>query len=217
MSYPPAPWTLQGYALQTLQFVDNTRALPFIPSELKIISMLPGKTLGGVYLASYGPGSVLEYNELIVATALVRYSGRSAGFWISHIYVDSNDSMAGGQEIWGLPKELAQFTWEKDKQHRIVVRQGDRQLCTLSHGRQRWLWQQRLTMPSFSVLGSELFFFKGEIGARLGVAGGRLEVPAESPFAVLGLGRAWLTYHYGDMDFVASAPQVMGQRATPVN
>lgn len=212
MSYPPAPWTLRGFAVQTLQFVDRARARPLVPSELRIVSVLPGKSLGGVYLASYGPGSVLEYNELIVVAALVRYAGRF-GFWVSHIYVDSADSMAGGREIWGLPKELAQFTWG-DEQRRVVVRQGDRRLCTLSYGRQRWLWRQQLALPTFSALGSDLLFFKGEIESRLGLASGRLEVPAESPFAALGLGRGRLTIHYGDMGFVANVPEVVKERAT---
>ena len=51
MPYPQAPWTLQGYAIQTLQLLDIDRVRPFIPSELNIITVLPGKTLGGVYLS----------------------------------------------------------------------------------------------------------------------------------------------------------------------
>jgi acetoacetate decarboxylase len=69
VGYPAAPWTLMGYAVQTLQFVDTRQARSFVPSKLRILSVLPGKTLGGMYLASYGPGSVLEYDELIVAAA----------------------------------------------------------------------------------------------------------------------------------------------------
>ncbi len=209
MAYPPAPWTLMGHALQTLQLVDTKRARPFVPSELKIVSVLPGKTLGGVFLASYGPGSVLEYNELIVAAALTRNAGRS-GFWISHIYVDDVDSVAGGREIWGLPKDLAQFIWELGEQGQALVRHEDRLLCLLRYGHERALWRQRLMMPSFSIRGSDLLFSKGAINARLSVARGRLEVPAESPFATLGLGRAWMTYHYKEMAFVAGIPQIMG-------
>ena len=190
MAYPPAPWRLRGHALQTLQLVDITRAQPLLPSKLKIVAVLPGKTLGGVYLATYGPGSVLEYNELIVAAALVRYAGKW-GFWISHIYVDDADSMAGGRELWGLPKELAQFIWEEGERNRIVVSQKDQQLCTLSFRPQHWLWRQRLLLPSLSVLVSDLLFFKGKLDARLAVTSGRLEVSAESPFAGLGLSRAW--------------------------
>ncbi len=209
MAYPPAPWSLMGHALQTLQLVDTRQSRPLVPAELKIVSVLPGKTLGGVYLASYGPGSVLEYNELIVAAALTRHAGRS-GFWISHIYVDHADSVAGGREIWGLPKDLARFTWERGEQRRVLVRHEGRLLCVLRHGRERSLWRQRSMMPIFSTRGPDLLFFKGEMNARLGIARGRLEVPAESPFAALGLGRAWMTYHYNEMALVAGLPQIMG-------
>jgi hypothetical protein len=171
--------------------------------------VLPGKTLGGVYLASYGRGSVLEYDELIVAAALTRHAGRS-GFWISHIYVDDADSVAGGRAIWGLPKDLAQFTWEQGEHRQVLVRHEDRLLCILRYGHERALWRQRLMMPTFSIRGPDLLFSKGAMNARLGIARGRLEVPVESPFAPLGLGRAWMTYHYIEMAFVAGVPQIMG-------
>ena len=85
--YPPAPWTLRGYAIQNWQLVDTEVARPFIPPELKIASLWPGKTLSGIYLANYGRGSVIEYSELIVVPGLVGYWGK-LGFWISHIYQD---------------------------------------------------------------------------------------------------------------------------------
>ena len=143
MPYPPAPWTLQGYALQTLQLIDIERVRPLIPPEFDIVSVLPGKTLGGVYLSSYGSGSVLEYSELIVNAAIVHYSGKSGG-WVSHLYVDSADSVAGGREIWGLPKELAEFTWEKGSrtvsgyENSVIVRHGEQTLCRLSYNQQNF-------------------------------------------------------------------------------
>jgi acetoacetate decarboxylase len=73
MSYPQAPWILQGYAFQTLQLLDIERVRPFIPAELDIISVFPGKTLGGVYLSRYSAGSVLEYSELIVISGFHSY------------------------------------------------------------------------------------------------------------------------------------------------
>ena len=210
MSYPPAPWTLQGKALQTIQLVDTMKVRSLVPQELKIVPVAPGRTLATVYLASYGPGSTLDYNELIVAPALTRYQGKW-GFWVSHIYVDNADSMAAGREIWGLPKELAEFTWDSER-NRVVVRQRDRLLCTLDYGRRFWLWKQRIIPSVFTLLGSDLLLFKGEVRARLGIAGGHLQVPDESPFKNLGLGRGWLTYHYKEMKFIAREPKVVGQR-----
>jgi len=210
MTYPPAPWQLQGYACQTLQPVDTAQAQALVPSEVTIISLWPGKTMGGVYLATYGPGSALEYHELIVVAALVSYAGQ-VGCWISHIYVDNPDSVAGGREIWGLPKELAEFTWEPGQQSRVVVRQAERQLCTLSYNQPVWGWRQGFTVPSFSTLETNLLLFQGQAKARISLVTARLEVPGESPFASLGLGQPWLVVNCEALNLVVHAPQVLAQ------
>lgn len=209
MAYPQAPWTLQGYAFQTLHLIDIDSVRPLIPSELEIISMWPGKTLGGVYLSYYSSGSVLEYSELIVVAAVLGYKGKF-GSWISHIYVDNPDSVAGGREIWGLPKELAQFTWEEN---RVTVRQGNQTLCNLNFNQQGFGWRQRLGASTFSAMGSDLLLFPSKIEARLGLVSSKLEVPADSSFAQLNLSQPWLTVHSNQMRLVVGAPEVVGQRA----
>lgn len=212
MTYPPAPWKVQGYALQTVQFTDIARARRMVPPELDVVALLPGKTLAGVFFAHYGPSSVMEYYELLVVAALARYQGR-VGLWISHIYVDSADSMAGGREIWGLPKELAQFTWEQGQPNWFIARRGEQVLCRLEYGKPRWLWRQKLGTPQFSIRGAELLTFSNTVDARLGIAGGHLQVPAESPFAALGLGTARFTYHYGDLVAVINGPRLLGRQS----
>jgi len=57
---------------------------------------------------------VLEYSELIVI-AFVAIG--AFGGWVSHTW--TTDSIAGGREIWGPPKEMAEFTGGER-----VVRQG---------------------------------------------------------------------------------------------
>jgi hypothetical protein len=69
---------------------------------------------GGIFLADY-TGGTLAYHELIVFSGLV----------VSHIYVDSEESMRGGREIWKLPKEMAEFTWSRSA---VEVRQDDKVL-----------------------------------------------------------------------------------------
>ena len=207
MSYPPAPWVLKGFALQALQLVDSAKARSLIPAPLRVVPVLPGKTLGVVYVASYGPGSDLSYNELIVAPALTRY-GRHIGFWISHIYVDHSDSAAGGREIWGLPKQLAQFTWQAGEPGHVSVRQHEQVICTLHYGRRQRLWRQGLFVPALSMLGARLLWFKGTIRAQLGFGKGRVDVPPASPIAALSLTRARHVFHYNAMRFVAHAPKI---------
>lgn len=207
MTYPQAPWTLQGYALLTLQPLDIDRVRPLIPSDLDIISVFPGKTVGGVYLSYYGSGSVLKYSELIVIPAVVTYKGKFGG-WISHIYVDDSNSVAGGREIWGLPKELAEFTWEQG--NRVTVRQGTRVLCSLNYSHQDFSWRQWLRASSFSTLNSNLLLFPFEVESRLGFISSQLEVPAESPFSGINLSQPWLTIYLNEMHLRVDAPKVIG-------
>jgi len=206
MNYPQPPWQLQGYALQTLNLVDISLSRPLIPSELEIVSVLPGKTLGGLYLCYYDTGSVLQYHELIVAAGLVRYQGVIGG-WISHIYVDNPDSVAGGREIWGLPKELADFQWLEDK---VIVTQANQELCTLSY-KKPWFysWQQTIKGNVFSKLQGDLIRFEGVFNTQAGISGGKILIPSQSPFASLNLGQPKLTLSLKNMKFIANAPEIV--------
>lgn len=209
MPYPQAPWTLQGYAFQTLHLLDIDRVRPLIPSELNIISVFPGKTLGGVYLSYYGSGSVLEYSELIVIAGILNYKGKFGG-WISHIYVDNLDSVAGGREIWGLPKEMADFTWDGD---RVTVTQGNQTLCNFKFNHQGFGLQQRLAATSFSSMGEDILLFPAELESRLGLVSSKLEIPSPSPFSNLNIGQPLLTVHADNMRLKVGAPDVVGQKA----
>jgi acetoacetate decarboxylase len=218
MIYPPAPWNLQGYAIATLQLIDVARVRPLVPSELKIISLLPGKTLGGIYISAYGLGSVIEYNELIVVSAIANYAGKW-GAWISHIYVDNPNSVAGGREIWRLPKEMAQFSWEDRNAiaatplgSRVTVRQGNRQLCSLSYSQQSWGLPMSLSGNFFSVNSSNLLLFKGEFQSRTGLIRGELEVPQDSAVASLNIGHPLLTIACENLRLIANAPEIVGNK-----
>ncbi|NJL68169.1 MAG: acetoacetate decarboxylase family protein [Oscillatoriales cyanobacterium RU_3_3] len=218
MVYSPAPWKLQGYALQTLQLVDVARVRPMIPSELEIISVFPGKTLGGVYISSYGLGSVMEYNELIAVSAIVHFSGKW-GAWVSHIYVDNPNSVAGGREIWHLPKELAQFSWKGSDSvkastlgYRVTVRQGNCQLCSLNYSKQSLAVPLALSGAVFSADRANLLLFKGEFTSQIGLIGGELQVPQESPLAALNLGQPLLTAACNNMRLTVRSPEIAGKK-----
>jgi acetoacetate decarboxylase len=219
MLYPPAPWKLQGYAIATLQLIDIARVRPLVPAELEIISVLPGKTLGGVYISSYGLESVMEYNELIVVSAIVNYAGKW-GAWISHIYVDNPNSVAGGREIWKLPKEIAQFSWEgsdaiavKPLGYRVTVRQGNSQLCSLSYSPQTWALPLSAIGNVFSASSSNLLYFKGEFKARTSLIRGELEIPQDSPFGSINIGQPLLTVACEELRLIAKQPETIGNKS----
>lgn len=208
MSYPLSPWNLQGYSLQSLHLVDTDRVRPYIPADLNIVSVWPGKTLGGVYVAAYEQGSILEYNELIVVGALVWESGK-IGSWISHIYVDNPDSIAGGREIWGLPKQEAEFIWHSSNTPSVEVKRGGQSLCTLSSQGQLPGWQLPFAAPAFGLLNSKLLVFEAKADFNLQLANVKLTVPAESEFADLSLGQPLLGFYANPLQLLVKSPTVV--------
>jgi acetoacetate decarboxylase len=210
MIYPPAPWSLFGSGVFTLHRVEIDRARPFVPPQLQIVPILPGKTLGVLLLIQYGPGSVLEYHELIVVPALVRFGWR-VGIWVSHIYVDHPESVAGGREIWGLPKELAEFAWDLETKGAVSVRQGDRTLCVLQGGQPRLMAPIPMFLPAISLLDGSVLRFNSRFRCRLGPSRGRVEAPPATPFAPFDLTQSSLIYHLQDVRLVVGAPQELGK------
>ena len=207
MSYPQVPWTLKGSALLALHLIDIDKVRHLVNSKLNIISVLPGKTVGGVYFSNYGSGSVLEYNELIVVPAVVSYQGKF-GAWVSHIYVDNADSVAGGREIWRLPKELAEFSWFGGNS--ITVRQNNKMLCSLNYDKHSFGWRQWLRGSSFSTMNSDLLIFSAEFESVFGFVGSKLEVPVKSPFSGINLGQPFLTVRCEEMTLKVAAPSFVG-------
>jgi acetoacetate decarboxylase len=211
MSYPPAPWHLYGQALQSIHLVDLARAKELVPTDLEIVSVLPGKTLGSLYLSTYDANSTLEYHELIVVAALVRYQGK-IGSWVSHIYVDNLDSVAGGREVWGLPKEMADFTWNDRS---IQVTQGDQMLCQVQYS-QGGLplspgGKSRIIGKGFSGLTEDVLAFAGDFKAKLKWVSSNITIPPESPFTKLKLGHPWLTLQFNELHLTANPSIVVGK------
>ncbi|MAL97321.1 MAG: acetoacetate decarboxylase [Alteromonadaceae bacterium] len=184
-AFPPAPWRLKGTALFQSGLVGMSAARALTPPELAVVPVLPGKTLGGLYYARYTEGSSLQYHELIVVSAVVRFRWK-LGAWISHIYVDDLRSEAGGRAIWGLPKQQAQFEEMADQS--MSISQAGTRLCSIVR-RTPDTWQTLpLMAPVISVKAEGPVWFRGNGRARCGISPGTIDVPAESPFASLKLG-----------------------------
>lgn len=208
MTYPSAPWHLKGQGILTVNSLDIDRVRPLIPAQLNIIPVLPGQTLGGVYVAQYSSGSTLEYNELIVVSGIVRYSNR-VGFWISHIYVDNPDSVAGGREIWGLPKQLAQFNWNFQNQPQVDIYENDRHLCSL-----RCQWrspglQIPVGAPAFGMIDGNLLAFQAHGKINLHLSGIDLNIPSASSFAQLNLKQPLISFYGNPLAVTIQHPSMV--------
>ena len=104
-SYPPEPWDLTGVGHVTLWRVP-VDALPPLPFSARPLT-LGGTALVATAFVTYDDRGLMAYDELL-AGVVVRLGWR-VGLSITDIWVDSETSMRGGRELWGIPKELATF------------------------------------------------------------------------------------------------------------
>ncbi|HEY9826542.1 MAG TPA: acetoacetate decarboxylase family protein [Stenomitos sp.] len=217
MSYPPAPWHLYGNALQSFHLIDLETAKIVVPPDLEIVFILPGKTLGGLYLSVYDENSTLSYHELIVVSALVRYQG-IIGSWISHIYVDHPDSVQGGRNIWGLPKEMADFNWND---RHIEVSQGNLCLCRAQYSQVglplSFWYKYNISGNVFSGLSQDVLKFQGNFETRLKWVPCQFSIPSESPFSSLNLAHPLVTVQMQELHLTAKAPSIVGQWSSKVS
>ena len=208
-AYPPAPWRLTGRAYVNLQLVP-TREVHDVPSSVQVVQVLPRRTLGGLYLARYDTESTLTYSELIVFSALVR-RGRRFGGWVSHIYVDAVESVAGGREIWGLPKDFASFEWGE----RVTVRSGGIEILCAAIADSGFRIPIKAPLPAFGIRNGTLMHFTGKCRGKVGASRTRFEIPPESPFSSLRLGRGW-SFALSSLDAWIPAPVAVSHVERPL-
>jgi len=105
-AYPTPPWHTHGRAF-VQPFVVDRQALRLPPGFDAVT--IAGRAIGVLGLIEYVAPSPLVYAELVWMPCLAR-AGGSRGYFVEKMYVDSEASLAGGREIWALPKQLARFS-----------------------------------------------------------------------------------------------------------
>jgi acetoacetate decarboxylase len=154
-----------------------------LPDHLQAVVLPGGATVGGIYIAAYREGSTIQYNELIIAPALVR-SGLRPGAWVSHIYVDSPQSLFGGREIWALPKEMARFeTIASGSGFDVYLEQ--RLILTMEFVRRTGAIRLPVVLPAYGH-GPDTRFFVARGNAAIGLGRATVRIPEESPFRDIG-------------------------------
>jgi acetoacetate decarboxylase len=182
VSFPPPPWRLAG--------------------ELLIVpALVRPRALGGVMLADYRAGT-LRYSELIVFSRAT-----TRGMVVSHIYVDSPESLRGGREVWGLPKELAEFELTR---RTFTVRQAGALLLRARIRRRSGRLPLLIPAPIVSAAGATI----GRAWIKAAPALVTLEVPSTSPLASLGLAGTRLGLAGDDLRLTMPAP-TPGAGASP--
>lgn len=133
----PAPWSLAGYGYIVLfkarpgwllenGFIDDEMRERFIPS------------IGAAMLVNYQESTAGPYGELLFIPGKFRFP-EGARYSISKIYVSTLESVLSGRKNWGIPKELADFSFalREDRTEQIKVTLDGQTIadCQLKSGR----------------------------------------------------------------------------------
>ncbi|MBP2478535.1 hypothetical protein JOF53_007407 [Crossiella equi] len=140
-SYPPAPWHLAGDLVGTvLRMPPGALPPDLLPEHLPVT-----RKDGGVDLVAgwvdYRPGGLLAYREFLVAALLPGRLPLTGS--ILRIWVDSEASLAGGRELWDIPKRLAEFDFAGN--HARILLAG-KELAAFTY-RERFRLPVRLPCP----------------------------------------------------------------------
>lgn len=165
--------------LTELCLFNADKVRKYIPEELSIVRITPNKTLGAMFLSSYGPDSTLEYDEFIVAPATVRYKHRK-GYWVTHMYVNNQKAMWGGR-ILGWPKEMADFDFPDSLPGRAIVSKGKKHICTVSYTKPFGSVRFWTTFYAPSVLDDKILCHRFRFKANYGICRVKHEIPKTSP------------------------------------
>jgi hypothetical protein len=115
--YPPQPWHLVADAHLSIWRVP---ARDVHPGALSVAGYT---TVFTAWIAYRAPGQ-LSYHELLAA---VPVRGKRTTCTITQIWVDSEVSLAGGRELWAIPKDLAALRFT-DRTHTAAT--GDDWIAT---------------------------------------------------------------------------------------
>src|ERR1700759_378327 len=101
VDYPEAPWQMVGQLWLSLFRVPEP-----------VDQLRPAGVYGAAFV-SYEEDSPLTYTELLVARP-ISSEAHGRRVTITDIWVDSPQSVAGGRELWAIPKGLCDFSLESE-------------------------------------------------------------------------------------------------------
>lgn len=205
--YPRAPWNLKGQLYGSIWSLSAQQLQLKLPTNFKLLVNF-GRASAFVGFVDYQPGSTLVYHELIAGVVVKLKGSYRFAFHVTQMRVDNEQSLWGGREIWGVPKEFASFQFEfaKANHHfKAQVRQPDNLLLATGDfqtvvGLPRKL-KLPVPFPNLQMLQGQPYHSSGTFWSAIQLCRGGLDIPKDSPLAVLGVAGRKPLISFAGLDF----------------
>lgn len=116
-AYDPAePWQWKDSTLVIVDYLTKAEAAAaWLPAgaTLLVPAGMEGQAVARILFADYGGGTLRPYRE-VVQSILCLKDGRPHLF-VAQIWVDTDEALASGRELWGFPKKLADIKVENTR------------------------------------------------------------------------------------------------------
>ena len=181
-AYPPPPWWLAGNAHAHLLVVREAR-LPEVPDGVQPI-VFGGYGFVVAGWVDYREGIVEPYRELLAAV-VGRWRGRVTAT-VTHMWVDSDISRRGGRELWGYPKEMADFEVAIDPEGTARASDGHGEIA--SGDFRAWLslpWRTRARGGTVQPVGGRATAIPAVTSLRPALGTGAFRVAPDGPLGWL--------------------------------
>ena len=124
-AYPPGPYNFYNREFVVISYrSDIDRLRKVVPEPLEVAS----DTVAYEFIRmpdSTGFGDYTETGQVIPVRFKTKDGVVQEGSYVNAMYLDDDAPIAGGREIWGLPKKLA---------NPKIAHEGDVVVCTLHYG-----------------------------------------------------------------------------------
>ncbi len=158
--YPPQPWNLTADAHVSIWRVPAS-SLPALPPGASPLLVAGHASVFTAWI-DYTPPGQLAYHELLAAVAV---KARRVSCSITEIWVDSEASLAGGRELWAIPKDLATLNFTGGPTFQATAATADDWIATAAFKRRAAL---PLRLPtSFEVVQERDGLLRTPVGARI--------------------------------------------------
>jgi hypothetical protein len=182
----PTPWDLQGEGLMVASgwLLRAEEVEPMVPDPLEVVRVLPGRTLGGIFVSRFDLGTDAAYNELGFVPALTRHEG-TLGFFVERIFVDNPLVMRGVFESTGIERKSASFQWDAARGAVEVSNEGGLICGVRWDSRPFFLMRSKFSLPALGIANGRVVEFDGELSGQIGFVRADVHLPAGGPLDLM--------------------------------